>query len=81
MPRKKQQKPELEATELPVELPLEVVETEPKIVSPIRRQVRPVPDTEWGALVTAMRDYVTSTPDKGTNFHFMLPLYQLHPTP
>ena len=63
MPRKKQQKPELEATELPVELPLEVVATEPKIVSPIRRQVRPVPDTEWGELVTEMRDYVTTHHD------------------
>jgi hypothetical protein len=63
MPRKKLQKPELEATELPVELPLEVVETEPKVVSPIRRQVRPVPDTEWGELVTEMRDYVTTHHD------------------
>ena len=63
MPRKKQQKSELEPTELPLELPLEVIETEPKIVSPIRRQVRPVPDTEWGALVTEMRDYVTTHHD------------------
>jgi hypothetical protein len=67
MARKKQQKPELEQIELPIELPVnnELPEQadEIKVVSPIRGQVRPMPDFQWGAVVTEMRDYVTTHHD------------------
>lgn len=67
MARKKQQKPALEQIELPIEFPVnnELPEQadEMKVVSPILGQVRPMPDFEWGALVTEMRDYVTTHHD------------------
>jgi hypothetical protein len=66
MARKKKQITATEQTESPsieiaaTEDGLNAEAVEPAPVSPLRKQVRPMPATEWDTLVTEMHDYTTT---------------------